>query len=624
MPKARAKRKRKRNRGKVKERKRLLKEEEEKVRQYLLSQKNAEAPEVEVEALNQEMEVAMADVYNSVKARAELVVPNSGVITNEDFASTMDQLKSKLSSNINKKPLTKKQEQFRQDELQNAEDKIMSNRQKKLRRRLKIAELKQLVDRPDLVEEHDSNSADPRLLIFLKCQRNTIAVPEHWGRKRKYLQGKRGFEKPPFDLPSYIKNTGITAIRDEQLRIFSEKTRKQKQRAARGGAKGRMAISYQTLHDAFFVHMSKPPLTTFGDVYFEQKEREMKFRQFQPGRLSDRLKKALGMPATWKVIAPGGIPVYDDLEEETPREGQILANGTELAWDETSSDGNWIKIVRPVNGWIQVRDETNKLFAKQIQHNAPTTWLVAQQRFGPPPAYPDLKIPGLNAPIPPGHEYGYGDGQWGKPPITHDGRPLYGDPFGNYYEANFENDNSRLHWGDLQDISDDESSDEESSDEDEEEDEGISTGITSGITSGVTSGVGTGVESASSGAGTGTTSSQNDFNLRKKAGSETPESQKSLYQVLPQKELAQPSGTFAPSHVYDINKMDTEQEEIQGRQVDIALDPSELAEGNFDEARFKKQYEQALNAEEDGPQPKRRRTRFGRKDQDKDPYAVRF
>merc|ERR1719378_504446 len=132
------------------------------------------------------------------------------------------------------------------------EEKPLSNRQKKERRRLKIAELKQLVDRPDIVEEHDCNSADPRLLIFLKCQRNTIPVPEHWGRKRKYLQGKRGFEKPPFELPTFIKNTGITAIRDEQLRIYSEKTRKQKQRSTRGGARGKMAINYQTLHDAFF------------------------------------------------------------------------------------------------------------------------------------------------------------------------------------------------------------------------------------------------------------------------------------------------------------------------------------------------------------------------------------
>jgi hypothetical protein len=29
------------------------------------------------------------------------------------------------------------------------------------------------------------------------------------------------------------------------------------------------------------------------------------------------------------------------------------------------------------------------------------------QRYGPPPSYPNLKVPGLNAPIPPGAQFGY-------------------------------------------------------------------------------------------------------------------------------------------------------------------------------------------------------------------------
>ena len=32
-----------------------------------------------------------------------------------------------------------------------------------------------------------------------------MSVPRHWCAKRKYLQGKRGIEKPPFDLPDFIK-----------------------------------------------------------------------------------------------------------------------------------------------------------------------------------------------------------------------------------------------------------------------------------------------------------------------------------------------------------------------------------------------------------------------------------
>jgi Domain of unknown function (DUF382) len=54
----------------------------------------------------------------------------------------------------------------------------------------------------------DVRARDPKLLVYLKAYRNTVPVPRHWSQKRKYLQGKRGIEKPPFELPSYIQETG--------------------------------------------------------------------------------------------------------------------------------------------------------------------------------------------------------------------------------------------------------------------------------------------------------------------------------------------------------------------------------------------------------------------------------
>ena len=45
-----------------------------------------------------------------------------------------------------------------------------------------------------------------------------------------------------------------------------------------------------------------------------------------------------------------------------------------------------------------------------------------------------LQIPGLNAPIPPGTQFGYQAGGWGKPPVDEAGEPLYGDVFGVYGE----------------------------------------------------------------------------------------------------------------------------------------------------------------------------------------------
>ena len=47
----------------------------------------------------------------------------------------------------------------------------------------------------------------------MQSYRNTVPVPRHWCQKRKYLQGKRGIEKTPFELPEFIAMTGIDKIR---------------------------------------------------------------------------------------------------------------------------------------------------------------------------------------------------------------------------------------------------------------------------------------------------------------------------------------------------------------------------------------------------------------------------
>ena len=47
----------------------------------------------------------------------------------------------------------------------------------------------------------------------LQSYRNSVPVPRHWSQKRKYLQGKRGIEKPPFQLPDFIEATGISEMR---------------------------------------------------------------------------------------------------------------------------------------------------------------------------------------------------------------------------------------------------------------------------------------------------------------------------------------------------------------------------------------------------------------------------
>lgn len=71
---------------------------------------------------------------------------------------------------------------------------------------------------------HDVTAQEPKLLVHLKATRNTVPVPRHWCFKRKYLQGKRGIEKPPFELPEFIRRTGIQEMREalqEKVGIYS-------------------------------------------------------------------------------------------------------------------------------------------------------------------------------------------------------------------------------------------------------------------------------------------------------------------------------------------------------------------------------------------------------------------
>ena len=226
-----------------------------------------------------------------------------------------------------------------------------------------VAELKQRSLNPELVEAHDITAPDPDFLIYLKGIPGTVPVPRHWGRKRKYLQGKRGVEKPPFALPDFIVKTGICDVRDATAEDEAKMSVKQKNRMRVSGRGGGVDVDYRTLYEAFFQHQTKPEgMTDFGDLYYEGKEYETaKSSNFRPGFMSERLREALGMANEY----------------------------------------------------------------------SPPPWLINMQRYGPPPSYPNARIPGLNAPIPQGASYGYHVGGWGKPPVDAFGRPLYGgDPFG--------------------------------------------------------------------------------------------------------------------------------------------------------------------------------------------------
>jgi splicing factor 3B subunit 2 len=72
----------------------------------------------------------------------------------------------------------------------------ISRRARKKLLQVSVADLKQSVAHPEVVEAHDVTSGNPLLLVYLKAYRNTVPVPRHWCHKRKYLQVRTGHGAP--------------------------------------------------------------------------------------------------------------------------------------------------------------------------------------------------------------------------------------------------------------------------------------------------------------------------------------------------------------------------------------------------------------------------------------------
>lgn len=473
------------------ERKKKAKEDERNRQEKQLTQESSTNPKmdiaVEIEYVSDSL-IALEKQSNFANQSED---SNVDTASEEDIAAVMrrfharaavlSQDDQKRDNEVDEKTNVHGNEVSDDDEEKDQET-MISKRKLRLMSRPTVAELKNRVARADLVEAHDVTSPDPDFLLYLKGIPNTIPVPRHWGRKRKYLQGKRGIEKAPFQLPDFIARTGISEVRKAIDGDENDMTAKKKNRNRVNPKMGALDVDYRTLHDAFFKHQNKASiqerLTEFGDLYYEGKEFEMqKLNTFQIGApLSERLRDALGMTA----------------------------------------------------------------------ENSPPPWLINMQRYGPPPSYPNVKIPGLNAPLPEGCTYGYHLNGWGKPPLDNFGRPLYGgnpfDPPGSSTmksTADWDFDSisgaiitsdgkmiDRKPWGSLPTVGGEEGDEEESSSEEESSDEESSEDEMA--------------ESEEEGQETETYKKMQDdtvvplsaMDLRKSGGMETPGGPKQLYTVL--------------------------------------------------------------------------------------------
>ncbi|ORC91024.1 putative spliceosome-associated protein [Trypanosoma theileri] len=181
-----------------------------------------------------------------------------------------------------------------------------------------------------VVSEHDGNAEDPYFTVLMKSVRNTVPVPRHWSQLRAFLSNQADRERATDIVPPEIAALGV-----ERIRATRDKKANPDQIAFVTCFLSGTPLSRRRFHVV---------LSPFGDVFHEGKW--LPRTLVEPGRLSARLRAALGMTA-----------------------------------------------------------------------HAPPPWLYGMQAMRRlPPAYPALRVPGLNAPIPPGAQWGSGEGQWGQPP----------------------------------------------------------------------------------------------------------------------------------------------------------------------------------------------------------------
>lgn len=254
--------------------------------------------------------------------------------------------------------------------------------------------------------------------------------------------------------------------------------------------------------------------------------------------------------------------------------------------------------------------------ALNIPPGAPPPWLINQQRFGPPPSYPSLKIPGLNAPPPPGASWGFHPGGYGKPPVDEFNRPLYGGDIFGVLQPQVNNQPGepveRTIWGELQppeEESEEEESEEEEEEEEEEEDIGAGLQTPSGLETpgGMTSTVPSEYQ--------GEVSVGGEFDLRKqRRGTETEESihPRSAYTVVPERQI-RAEGFFGGERAYDVRgaqqnahlpvlgQEDESRKRKKPGDVDVALDPDMLqSEDGISKEELRRQFDAQKKEEHKG------------------------
>lgn len=241
----------------------------------------------------------------------------------------------------------------------------LSKRQFKKKYSIPLYVLKSESRRPEMIDWIDATSSDPRLHVYLKTLPNSVPIPIHWQTKRSFLSTKRCVERPPFELPPFIKDTGILEMRNTDGNE-DQSTLKQRMRERVQPKAGQLDIDYEKLYDAFFIYQKKPPLLKFGELYTENTNNNdlilnEKLSHLKVGVLSSRLKMALGMlneegnvintlpPWYYKMQEIGPPPSYPFMKIDAS--GRIFINtNNEVNIGPPIITKRWGTLVNDLNG----------------------------------------------------------------------------------------------------------------------------------------------------------------------------------------------------------------------------------------------------------------------------------
>lgn len=276
--------------------------------------------------------VAHDEVVNEVETVEEVrsekdvkeVLPPSDLL--ELFKDVFSRFTQEQESQEEVKPSSEPQVVYSDssDESGSETEEPLTRKQARLQNKIPLSLLKAATSQPQLVDWFDADAKDPYLLVALKSQVNVIQVPAHWSAKRDYLSSRKGGDKPPFQLPQFIKDTGIEEMRSVAT---DDQTLKQLQRDKVQVKTGKLDIDYQKLHNAFYKYQTKPRVSGFGELYYEGKEMDEftdELDHVKPGIVSSRLRKALGMPENDMNIPPPWLLIMQQLGKPSAYKSLVI------------------------------------------------------------------------------------------------------------------------------------------------------------------------------------------------------------------------------------------------------------------------------------------------------------